>query len=139
MTNLKFFINLNLEFYLTFVIGYLKFHNRLSFRIQKVNSLIREQIGDIINRELDLKSGVFLTVLKVDTTDDLRYTNIFVSVFPEAEGNYVMTALKNEKSYIQRVLNKKLHMKVLPRLVFKLDKTEAEADEIEKILRSLKH
>ena len=111
----------------------------MSFRMQKVNSLIREQLGEILNRELDLKSGAFLTVLKVDTTSDLRYTNIFVSVFPEKEGTYVMTALKNEKSNIQRILNKKLHMKVLPRLVFKLDKTEVEADEIEKILRQIEN
>ena len=111
----------------------------MSFRMQKVNSLIREQLGEILNRELDLKPGVFLTVFKVDTTTDLRYTNVFVSVFPENEGAYVMTALKNEKSNIQRILNKKLHMKVLPRLVFKLDKTEVEADEIEKILREIEN
>lgn len=109
----------------------------MSFRMQKVNSLIREQLGEILNRELDLKSGVFLTVFKVDTTSDLRYTNVFVSVFPEKEGDYIMTALRNEKSKIQRILNKKLHMKVLPKLVFKLDKTEVEADEIEKILREI--
>ena len=107
--------------------------------MQKVNSLIREQLGEILSRELDLKPGVFLTVFKVDTTNDLRYANVFVSVFPEKEGDYVMTALKNEKSNIQRILNKKLHMKVLPKLVFKLDKTEVEADEIEKILKQIEN
>lgn len=111
----------------------------MSFRMQKVNSLIREQLGEILNRELDLKPGVFLTVFKVDTTNDLRYANVFVSVFPEKEGDYVMTALKNEKSNIQRILNKKLHMKILPKLVFKLDKTEVEADEIEKILKQIEN
>lgn len=107
--------------------------------MQKVNSLIREEIADIFNRELDLKPGVFLTVLKVDTTSDLRYTNIFVSVFPEKEGNYALVALKNEKSSVQRILNKKLHMKVVPRVVFKLDKTEAEADIIEGLLRQIEN
>jgi len=111
----------------------------MSFRMQKVNSLIREQIGEIISRELDLKPGVFLTVFKVDTTSDLRYTNVFISIFPETEDKYVMVALKNEKSNIQRVLNKRLHMKMLPKLVFKLDKTEVEADEIEKILRQIEN
>ena len=110
----------------------------MSFRIQKVNSLIREEIGEILNRELDIKLGVFLTVVKVDTTKDLRYTHIFVSVFPEKEGNYVMVALENEKVNIQRSLNKRLKMKILPKISFKLDTTEAEADEIEKILREIK-
>jgi len=107
--------------------------------MQKINSLIREEIADIFNRELSLKPGVFLTVLKVDTTKDLRYTNIFVSVFPEKEGNYALVALKNEKSNVQRILNKKLHMKVVPRIVFKLDKTEAEADIIEGLLRQIEN
>jgi len=107
--------------------------------MQKVNSLIREEIGAIFSRELDLKPGVFVTVLKVDTSSDLRYTNVFVSVFPEREGSYAMTALKNERTNIQKILNKKLHMKILPKIVFKLDSTEAEADEIEKLLRQIEN
>lgn len=109
----------------------------MSFRIQKINSLIREIVSDTFSRELDLKPGVFLTILKVDTTADLRYTNIFVSVFPEKEGRYAMTALKNEGSNIQKTLNKKLQMKIVPRVVFKLDETEAQADEIERLLRQI--
>jgi len=107
--------------------------------MQKVNSLIREEIGTIFSRELDLKPGVFVTVLKVDTSSDLRYTNVFVSVFPEQEGSYAMTALENERSHIQKILNKKLHMKILPKISFKLDSTEAEADEIEKLLRQIEN
>ncbi|NCA94055.1 MAG: ribosome-binding factor A [Sphingobacteriia bacterium] len=109
----------------------------MSFRIQKINSLIREIISETFSRELDLKPGVFLTILKVDTTADLRYTNIFVSVFPEKEGRYAMTALKNEGNNIQKTLNKKLQMKIVPRVVFKLDETEAQADEIERLLRQI--
>lgn len=110
----------------------------MSFRIQKVNSLIREELGEIFARELDLKPGVFLTLAKVDTTKDLRYTHIFVSVFPEKEGNYAIVSLNNEKGEIQKKLNKRLNMKIVPKLLFKLDTTEAEADEIEKILREIK-
>lgn len=95
-------------------------------------------MGEIFARELDLKPGVFLTLAKVDTTKDLRYTHVFVSVFPEKEGNYVKVALDNEKKDIQRRLSKRLKMKLLPRIIFKLDTTEAEADEIEKILREIK-
>ncbi len=111
----------------------------MSFRIQKVNSLIREQIGEILTRELDIKPGVFLTIAKVDTTKDLRYTHIFVSVFPEKEGHYVEVALRNEKNSIQKKLNRRLNMKILPKILFKIDTTEAEADEIEKILREIKN
>ena len=110
----------------------------MSQRIQKINSLIKKYISEIILKDLSIKPGVFLTIGKVDTTADLRYTRIFVSVFPEKEVNYTKETLKKEKYSIQKSLNKKLQMKILPRISFVMDKTEAEADKIEKILRDLR-
>ncbi len=106
-------------------------------RIEKVNSLIKQQISEIISRELNIKPGLFLTVAKVDTTRDLRYTRIFVSVFPEKEAEYALKTLKNEVYNLQGILNKKLNLKILPKIEFVIDTTEAEADEIEKILKKL--
>ena len=104
----------------------------MSLRIRKINSLIKEEVSEIFTRELNLKPGVFLTISKVDTTRDLRYTHIFVSVFPTVDDNYALVTLKNEKSRIQKSLNKKMQMKIIPKIIFKLDTTEAKADEIEK-------
>lgn len=106
-------------------------------RIPKVNELIRKYVSDIILRELSLKSGVFVTIAKVDTSPDLRYTRVFVSVFPENEFGYTMKTLEKEQSTIQKKLNKKLQMKPLPRLEFRSDFTESKADEIEKLLKEI--
>lgn len=88
-------------------------------------------------RELDLKSGVFVTISKVDTTADLRYTRVFISIYPEKETNYVMQTIKKELYKLQGALNKRLHMKPLPRIEFFLDTTEQEADKIERTLRNI--
>jgi len=109
----------------------------MSHRIEKINDLIRQNINDILTREINLKSGVFVTIAKVDTTSDLRYTRIFVSIFPELERNYVMKTLEKEIYKIQGILNKKLHMRPLPKIVFQLDTTESKADEIEKLLKEI--
>ena len=109
----------------------------MSQRVEKINSLIRKHIAEILVKDLSLKLGVFLTVSKVDTTPDLRYTRIFLSVFPEKEIRYVEETLKKEAYVLQGALNKKLHMKPLPKLIFQIDMTEAEADKIEKILSGL--
>lgn len=109
----------------------------MSLRIQKVNSLISKELSEILARELDLKPGVFITIAKVDTTKDLRYSHIFISVFPESEINYVQKTLEHELGIIQKKLHKKLHMKILPKIRFKIDTTEAQADEIEKILKEI--
>jgi ribosome-binding factor A len=109
----------------------------MNHRIQRVNELIRQEIAQILAREVGFKPGIFLTVAKVDTTKDLRYTRIFVSIFPEKETEYVMKTLGKEMYKIQGTINKKLHLKPLPRIEFKVDTTESEADEIEKILKKI--
>ena len=110
----------------------------MNIRIEKINDLIRKNISDILTRELDLKPGVFITIAKVDTSPDLRYTRIFVSIFPENEMNYAIKTLQKEVRRIQGSLNKKLHMKPLPKVEFRVDFTESKADEIEKLLKEIR-
>lgn len=108
-----------------------------SLRLQKVNELLRKQLGEIMERELSLKQGVIITIAKVDTTKDLRYTRMFISVFPEQETHYVTETLKKELSNIQKTLYSKLYMKPMPKLSFEIDTTAQEADKVEKILKDL--
>lgn len=108
-----------------------------NYRIQKVNELIRQQISEIISRELNIKPGVFVTISKVDTTKDLRYTRILISIFPEKETEYAVKTLEKELYSIQGRLNKKLFLKPIPKIEFVADTTEAEADNIEKILKKI--
>lgn len=109
----------------------------MSERIVKLNKLFKEHLGEIFQRELSLKPGVFLTIAKVDTSRDLRYTRVSISVFPFKESNYAIKTIEKEIYSIQGALNKKLKMRPLPRLQFILDSTEEEADKIEKILIQL--
>jgi ribosome-binding factor A len=109
----------------------------MSLRIEKVNELIRQHINEILLKELSLKRGVFITVSKVDTSSDLRYTRIFLSIFPEKDIEYVEKTLEKELYKIQGQLNKKLSMKPLPKIQFKTDMTEAKADIIEKLLKEI--
>ena len=108
-----------------------------SMRITKVNELLRKLLGEIMEREMSLKPGVFITIAKVDTSRDLRYTRMFISVFPEQEAHYVSETLKKELAKIQKHLYSKLHMKPMPKISFEIDKTAEEADKVEKILKEL--
>jgi len=109
----------------------------MSQRTTKINELIKQHVNDIILKELSLKSGVFVTISKVDTTPDLRYTRIFVSIFPEKEIDYIEKTLKKEMYRIQGALNKKLFMRPLPKIKFITDMTESKADEIERLLKQI--
>lgn len=109
----------------------------MSDRINKVNELVRKHVDDIILKDLSLKDGVFITIAKVDTSPDLRYTRVFVSIFPEKEISYALKTLSKEIFDIQGKLNKKLSMRPLPKIEFRLDMTESEADKIEKLLKEI--
>lgn len=106
-------------------------------RIDRINELIKETLAMIFAEEVDFPPDIFVTVTRVDTSRDLRYTRVFVSVFPEKKFSRVMEILKREAYSVQGMLNRKLHMKPLPRIEFVTDKTEVEADKIEKILKEI--
>lgn len=109
----------------------------MSTRIDKINELIKHQVNDIILKDLSLKSGVFVTISKVDTTSDMRYARVFISIFPEREINYAAKTLNREIFHIQGELNKRLKTKILPKIEFRVDMTESKADKIEKLLKEL--
>ena len=105
----------------------------MSLRIEKMNSLIQFLMGEILKKECSFKPGVFVTVVKVDTTRDLRYARIFASVFPDTEKEYVFQTLLHEQIHLQKSLHKKLSIKILPKISFLLDETESHADTVERL------
>ena len=109
----------------------------MSLRIEKMNELVRDIFSESLEREISLKQGVIVTIAKVDTTADLRYTRISVSVFPEHEEHYAIATLRHEQGRLQKVLNGKLSMKIRPRILIGSDHTARGADVVEKLLREI--
>jgi len=110
----------------------------MAHRVEKMNSLVREVFSDLLDQEISLKRGVLVTIAKVDTTPDLRYTRVSVSIFPEQEEGYALATLRHEQSRLQKALNSKLSMKIRPRIIILSDHTEQSADIIEKLLLEIK-
>ncbi|HIP50292.1 MAG TPA: 30S ribosome-binding factor RbfA [Candidatus Pacebacteria bacterium] len=107
----------------------------MSERMRKVNSVIKREVSELIIKNADFKPNVFVTISKVDTTSDLRYTRIFVRVIPYSDIDYAMKTLEHEKIAIQNILHKLLHLKILPKISFVHDKTGDDVDEIERLLQ----
>ncbi|MDD5145493.1 MAG: 30S ribosome-binding factor RbfA [Candidatus Pacebacteria bacterium] len=107
-------------------------------RIQRVNQLIKEKIAQIILKEADFPVGVLVTVTRVNTSSDLRDSNIFVSVFPERERVKTVGFLNKKIYNFQGKINKLLRMRPVPRIKFLEEKETVEAAKIEEILEELK-
>jgi ribosome-binding factor A len=110
----------------------------MSKRIEKINQLIKEKLSEIIKKELSLKNTVLVTIVKVDTSKDLRYSKALLSVYPETDKDYVLKTLQKESRKIHKALHQELFMKPLPKIRFTLDDNQEKILEIEKIFQQIK-
>ncbi|WIF94682.1 30S ribosome-binding factor RbfA [Caminicella sporogenes] len=92
--------------------------NRISEEIKKIVSSI------IMNQLKDPRISKLTSITHVDTTNDLRYTNIYISIFDDSvDKNETIEALNNAKGYIRRELGKHLKVRYTPEPIFKLDES----------------
>jgi len=104
-------------------------------RIRKINKLILQQVGLIVEREIERRAPAMITVKKVDTTEDLLFTDIWISILPETQEAAVIAELDEQVGVIQRLLNRKLRMRFVPWLRFKIDQSEQKAADLHKLIR----
>ncbi len=92
-------------------------------RMTRINDEILKELSQIIRGEIkDPRVGVMTSVLRVDTTPDLKYCKVFVSVLGnEDEKDGVMKGLKNATGFIRRLLAQRVNLRNTPELIFKLD------------------
>lgn len=103
-------------------------------RIEQVNDLIREELGKIVDRDVDFAETVLVTITRVVTSSDLHYADVFLSVLPVTQEVAAVELLERHIGSVQRSLNRKLRMRPVPRIKFLIDKEQKRADRIEKLL-----
>jgi ribosome-binding factor A len=110
----------------------------VSQRIQRVNELIKTELSGIILKKIEFFPGVLVTVTRVETAQDFRDANVYISVFPDKDSEETMKFLQKKIGILQFDLNKLLRMHPLPRLNFLPEKETSQAGRIEEILEQLK-
>ncbi len=106
-------------------------------RIEKVNSLLEQEIGTIIARDFGF-SGALVTLTHVDTTANLIEARAYISVMPEDKAEQVVATLNKGVYTVQQKLNKKLNMRPIPRVMFVKDEKIREAARVEELLEKIK-
>ncbi len=108
-------------------------------RIKRVNQLIKQEISQILLREIETPKNTLVTVTRVESTPDLRESKVFISVIPEENKDKLITFLNRRIYGLQQGINKRLKMKIVPKIRFVEEKKTAEAARIEEILEGLKN
>lgn len=107
-------------------------------RSARVGDLIREEVADIIMHKLKDPRLGFITVTEAQVSDDLRHARVYVSVLEDAKKNETLKILASSARFIRSELSKRVKIKFIPKLVFKLDKSIEYGAKMDKILNEIK-
>ncbi|MEX2183275.1 MAG: 30S ribosome-binding factor RbfA [Chloroflexota bacterium] len=112
----------------------------MSQRTDRVDELLRQEIGAIIARDVaDPRIG-FATVTRVETTPDLRHAKVWVSVIGQpAERTATIAALSRAMAFVRHELGRTLRIKRIPDLHVHLDDTADRGTRVLRLLSELEH
>ena len=92
-----------------------------SFKQNKVNETIKKIISKILTDKEVFGSQALVSVTIVETSSDLQWADVSISVFPFKKSAKVLKYLENRAGYFQNLLNKKFNIRHTPKLRFKSD------------------
>ncbi len=113
----------------------------MNVKIDRINHELQRQIAEIISQEIkDPRIGsAVISITKVSTTPDLKYSKIFVSIYTtnKDEEKETFDTIVRSSQFIRNSLKSKVKMRVIPELHFIPDHTEEKGSRIDEILRGL--
>jgi ribosome-binding factor A len=96
----------------------------VSQRTDRIDELLRQEIGSVVTRDIQDPRIGFATITKVETTPDLRHARVWVSVIGQPkERSETIAALGRAMPFVRRELGKSLRLKRIPDLHVELDDT----------------
>lgn len=91
-------------------------------RVQKIQEFIKQEVSNMLLRDLKDPRLGFITVTGVDLTGDLREATVYVSLFgDEDEKAASLKALNKAKGFIRREVGKRLGIYYSPEISFAED------------------
>ncbi len=112
----------------------------MSQRTDRVDELLRQEIGAILSREVADPRVGFATVTDVETTPDLQHAKVWVSVIGDAEERRAtLKALDGAMGYVRRELGVRLRLRRVPALHIVLDSSMEHGTRVLQILDELEH
>jgi len=104
-------------------------------RIEKLQELIKQEMGKMLLKELKDPRIGFVTVTDVEMTGDLREAKIYVSVMGgEEQVKTSLEGLNSALGFIRREIGHRIRLRFTPEISFALDTSLDYGDHIQKLL-----
>ena len=90
-------------------------------RIGRINEEIQRELSALIPAVKDPRVTGMISVTAVDTTPDLKYAKVYVSVLDKGGETRVLQGLKSASGWLRRELGRALSLRATPELTFVAD------------------
>ncbi len=108
-------------------------------RIEKLQELIKQEVGKMLLTDIKDPRIGFVTVTDVEMTGDLREAKIFVSIMGNEEQiKSSWEGLQSALGFVRREIGKRIKIRFTPEISFALDKSLDYGEHIQKLLNQLK-
>ena len=110
-----------------------------SNRIGRINEEIQRELADQLRHLKDPRVSQvgMVSITRVDTTGDLRYARVYVSVLQKERAREVLKGLKSAGGFLRREIGQKLQLRYTPELVFVEDDSITKGAKMYELLSSL--
>ena len=93
-----------------------------SKRINGINQEIQKELSDLLRSVKDPRiQDVMISITRVETTPDLRYTKVYVSFLQENKVADAMAGLKSAAGFLRRQMAQTLQLRYAPEIQWALD------------------
>ncbi len=107
-------------------------------RLARTNDDIQRVLSELLRGVKDprVQQGM-LSVTRVETTGDLRYAKVWISVYGLEDEKEFRRGLKSASGFLRRELGNSLSLRYTPELVFEVDHSIEYGAHISQVLNSL--
>ncbi len=106
-----------------------------SNRIGRINEEIQRELSTLIRSVKDPRVTGMISVTAVDTTPDLKFAKIYISVLDKSDCTQVLKGLKSASGWLRRELGHSLNLRYTPELTFVQDDSIDQGAHILDLLR----
>ena len=106
----------------------------MNIKIERINHMIMEEVSKILMLEVKDERFKFVTITDCDTSNDLSYCKIYVTVLDQEKKEETLKALNNASSFIRGELAKRIEIRHIPELKFIFDESIFYGEKIDKII-----
>ena len=93
-----------------------------SNRINRINEEIQKELSSLLRTVKDPRvQDTMISITRVETTPDLRYTKVYVSFLQDEKAQEAMKGLQSAGGWIRRQLGSNLKLRYAPEIVWALD------------------